>query len=205
MHIVIYTEYNVLVWYDNDNWYDIWYDIIWYMIYDIWYMIYDIWYMIYDMIWYDMIWYDMIWYDIYIIFRVLDGLGQKPSGLGHWKAWSERVQEDEEDSLQKIRQRWWRGRARRWEWSRRLSPRGYGRRGRRGPETVKLHVPSWLSCSRLRVAVGGTSRPVECRRSGWGATEPIAPTTAPSPAVPIPRATLKWTGAHWAKNSRLCL
>ena len=28
--------------------YNIWYDLLWYMIYDIWYMIYDIWYMIYD-------------------------------------------------------------------------------------------------------------------------------------------------------------
>jgi len=44
----------------NDEWYDIWYDMI---LYDIWYGM--IWYdMIYDMIWYDMIWYD-IWYDIW--------------------------------------------------------------------------------------------------------------------------------------------
>ena len=67
-------------------WYDVWYDVIWYvMIYDmmiwyddmIWYdmiwwydmMIwYDIWY---DMIWYDMIWYDMIWYDDMIWYMMI--------------------------------------------------------------------------------------------------------------------------------------
>ena len=31
-------------------WYDMIYDMIWYMIYDIWYMMYDIWYGIWDMI-----------------------------------------------------------------------------------------------------------------------------------------------------------
>jgi hypothetical protein len=52
--------------------YDIWYNMMWYMIYDVmlcyvlWYDmrydIWDIWYMWCDI--YDMIWYDMIWYVI---------------------------------------------------------------------------------------------------------------------------------------------
>jgi hypothetical protein len=58
-------------------WYDMIYDMIWYMIYMIWYdMIYDtIWYMI----WY-MIWYDKIWYLLQLVFlpvALVDKLVQK--------------------------------------------------------------------------------------------------------------------------------
>jgi len=79
-----------MIWYDiYDIWYDmirymirykIWYDTIWYMIrYDIRYdTIYDTWY---DKIWYDMVWYDiwndMLWYDM---IHLLTAFGLTPIG-----------------------------------------------------------------------------------------------------------------------------